>query len=208
MKNRLKFALASLGAGGAFALGILVVLLLLASFQRGRQLLLNPFGFSTKITPSGPVVLEQLQRISRLETALYTGHTIVKGDTSSGILPNFIAGDRLVFIGHGEVVAGVDLSEMKPEDVETKDGVVTLHLPPAKIFRATLDNAQSEVFERQTGLFSKPDSQLETRVRQEAEARIRAAAEQSGIIKHAELGAQEALRKPLEMLGFKEFHFR
>ncbi len=206
--RRLKTILTSLGFGGAFALGIIVVLLVLASFQRGRQMLLNPFGFSTTITPSGPVVLDQLQKLSRLETARYRGHTIVKGDTSSGLLPDFIAGDRLVFIGHGEVVAGVDLSEMKPEDVETKDGVATLHLPPAKIFHATLNNNQSEVFERQTGIFSKPDAQLETKVRQEAENRIRAAAVQSEILKQAELGAQEALRKQLQLFGFKEFHFR
>ena len=171
-------------------------------------MLLNPFGFSTTITPSGPVVLEQLQKLARLETARYTGHAIVKGDTSSGILPAFIAGDKLVFVGHGEVVAGVDLSKMKPEDVDTKDGTATLHLPPAEIFHATLDNDQSEVVERQTGVFSKPDTQLETKVRQEAESQFRDAAVQHEILKHADLGAQEALRKQLELFGFKEFRFR
>src|SRR5688572_2646509 len=103
-KSRFRRTLASLGFGGTFALGVLLVLLLLATFERGRQAILNPFGFSTRVTPSGPVVLEQLQKMARLETARYKGHTIVKGDTS-GVLPSFIAGDKLVFIGHGEVVA-------------------------------------------------------------------------------------------------------
>ncbi len=181
--------------------------LLFVSFERGRQALLNPFGFSSKVAVSGPVVLEQLQKLSRLETARYKGHTIVRGDTSSGILPTFIAGDKLVFIGHGEVVAGVDLAKMQPDDVKVDGDNVTVKLPPAEIFHSSLDNQQSEVFERQTGVFSKPDSTLETRVRQEAENQIRQAATDSEILQQATQGAREALRKQLEMLGFGKIEF-
>ena len=92
----------------------------------------------------------------------------MKGDTSSGILPGFIAGDKLVFIGHGEVVAGVDLAKIQPEDVVVESGRATVKLPSAEIFHTSLDNDQSEVFERSTGILSKPDAQLETKVRQEA----------------------------------------
>ena len=206
-KSRFKPALTSLGLGGTFALGVLLVLLLLASFERGRQALLNPFGFSTKVTPSGPVVLEQLQKMARLETARYKGHTIVKGHTGSDVLPSFIAGDKLVFIGHGEVVAGVDLGKMQPQDVRVNGDKVTIKLPAAEVFHSRLDNEQSEVFERQTGVFSKPDQTLETRVRQEAEKQIRDAALESEVLQHAAQGAREALRKQLGMLGFGDVEF-
>jgi hypothetical protein len=206
-KSRLKHALTALGFGGTFALGILLVLLLMATFERGRQAILNPFGFSTRVTPSGPVVLEQLQKTARLETARYKGHTIVKGNTGSDVLPSFIAGDKLVFIGHGEVVAGVDLNEMQPKDVQVDGEKVTIKLPAVKIFHTRLDNQQSEVFERQTGVFSKPDPTLETKVRQEAEKQILKAAEESKIKEHAAQGAREFLRKHLGMLGFKDVEF-
>ena len=207
LKNRLKRATHSLGFGGTFALGILCLALLLSTFERGRQALLNPFGFSSKVSLSGPVVLEQLQKMSRLETARYKGHAIVRGDTSSGILPGFIAGDKLVFIGHGEVVAGIDLGKMQPEDVRVDGDKVVVKLPPSEIFHSSLDNQQSEVFERQTGVFSKPDPTLETRVRQEAENQIRQAATQSEILQQANQGAREALRKQLKMLGFGKIEF-
>lgn len=207
LKSRFKRALISLGFGGTFALGIVLMLLLLSTFERGRQALLNPFGFSTRVTPSGPVVLEQLQKMARLETARYKGHTIVKGNTGSDVVPSFIAGDKLVFIGHGEVVAGVDLGKMQPGDIQINGDKVSIKLPPAEVFHSRLDNHQSEVFERQTGVFSRPDPTLETRVRQEAEKQILEAAEQSEIKKHAAQGAREALRKQLGMLGFGDVEF-
>lgn len=207
VKNRLKRALSSLGFGGTFALGILCMALLLFTFERGRQALLNPFGFSSKVTVSGPVVLEQLQKLSRLETARYVGHAIVRGDTSSNILPGFLAGDKLVFIGHGEVVAGIDLNEMQSGDVKVDDDKVTIKMPSVKIFHSRLDNQRSEVFERQTGVFSKPDPTLETRVRQEAENQILQAARESKIEEQAAQGAREALRKQLGMLGFGKIEF-
>lgn len=207
-KTRLKRALSSLGFGGTFALGIVFMLLLLSTFERGRQALLNPFGFSSKVSLSGPVVLEQLQKTARLETARYVGHAIVRGDTSSGLLPGFLAGDKLVFIGHGKVIAGVDLNKMQPDDVQVDGDKVTLKLPPIEIFDSSLDNQQSEVFERQTGIFSRPNITLETRVRQEAENQILQAAKQSNIEEQAAQGAREALRKQLEMLGFGKIEFK
>lgn len=207
LKNRFRRALASLGFGGAFALGILLVLLLMATFERGRQALFNPFGFSTKVTPSGPVVLEQLQKMARLQTASYKGHAIIKGNTGSDILPSFIAGDKIVFIGHGEVGAGVDLGKMQQENIRIENEKITIKLPDADIFYSRLDNEQSEVFERQTGVFSRPDPALETKVRQEAEKQIRDAALQSEIKKHATQGAREELRRLLRMLGFKDIEF-
>lgn len=205
--RRFKHLLTSLGFGGAFALGIILVLLLMSSFERGRQAIFNPFGFSTKITPSGPVVLEQIQKMARLETCRYTGHTVVKGDTT-GALPTFIAGDRLLFVGHGEAVAGVDFGKMQEGDIIVEGDRVSIKLPPAELFHTRLDSQQSEVVERQTGVFSRPDPQLETKVRQEAENRIREAAMQSKILENAGANARETLRKQMAALGFTKIEIQ
>ncbi len=166
----------------------------------------NPFRFKTRTTMSGPVVLQQIQKLNRLETTRYNGQAIVKGDTS-GALPGWLAGDKMVFIAHGEVVAGVDLSKLKSEDVRTTNGHIILKLPPAEIFHTSLDNATSEVFERKVGLLSKPDANLETKVRFEAETRIREAALEAGVLETAQQNAHGTLRDFLKSLGVDDVEF-
>jgi hypothetical protein len=188
--------------------GVVLFLLgsLLSPLHRAGEVLRNPFGFSSRVTPSGPVVLMEMQKLARLETGKYNGQAVVTGETS-GVLPTFVAGDRLVFIGHGEVVAGIDLSELKQGDIEVNGESARVHLPTAQVFHVRLDNAQSEVFERQTGFLSRPDRDLETRTRIEAENRLRDAALQKGLLETAQRNAQDAIRQQLEIMGLKDVSF-
>ena len=192
------------------AVAVLGCALLLAGiFSQGqsvRAFLSNPLGFASKTSVSGPVVLLQMQKLARLETSRFNGQAIVKSETK-GVLPVSIAGDSLLFVAHGEVVAGVDLAKMNDGDVSVDGDKVTVHLPKAEIFHTRLDNQTSEVFERQTGLFSKPDIDLETRARVESEDKLREAALQSGILEKADENAKEAIRKQLESAGVKELEF-
>lgn len=178
-----------------------------SSINQAGRIWRNPFGFATRVMPSGPTVLTQMQKLERLETYRYHGQAIVRGETS-GHLPIVLAGDRILFIGHGEVVAGIDLSRMNPQDVRVDGETVTLHLPEPEIFHARLDNRQSEVHERTTGFFSRPDAALETKVRREAEDRIRQAAIEGGVLRKARENAEDVLRRQMKMLGFRDIKFR
>src|SRR5207253_2232843 len=104
--------------------------------------------------------------------------------------------------------AGVDLGKIRPEDVSTARDRVTVHLPPSEILHVALDNQQSEVFDRQTGIFTGPDRNLETRVRAEAEARLRQAALEAGILATSDANARDVLRRHLSLLGFRSIDFR
>ena len=171
-----------------------------------RDFLSNPLGFHSKTTPSGPVVLLQMQKLARLETARFNGQAIVKSETK-GVLPVVIAGDSLLFVAHGEVVAGVDLAKMEASDVRIEGETVHVKLPAAEIFHTRLDNQTSEVAQRQTGFFSKPDIDLETQARTTGEDRLREAALQSEILKRADENAREVVRKQLESAGAKNLQF-
>ena len=167
--------------------------------------LANPFGMTTR-TPSGPVVLEQVQRLQRLETCRYNGQVIVRGETK-GLLPVWLAGDRLLFVGRGEAVAGIDLARLRPEDVSVQGDRITLRLPASEILHVRLDNKSSEVHERSSGLFSGADEQLETRVRISAEDQLRQAALDSKILATAQTNAQQTLTSLLRQMGFCEIRF-
>ena len=49
-------------------------------------------------------------------------------------LPDALAGDKLLMIVHGQTIAGIDLSQLKPDSVEMRNnlGVALLKLNDAK----------------------------------------------------------------------------
>jgi hypothetical protein len=77
-----------------------------------------------------------------------------------------------------------------------------VRLPPAEIFIATLDNEKSYVYDRETGLLTKPDPNLETLVRQRAEEEILKGALEDGILEQAQINAEAYLLRFFNALGF------
>jgi hypothetical protein len=202
MKHRPTF-LPGLALAGALLLGAAGLQRLGSGFGWGGGLFRNPFALTARPAVAGPVVLQQIQKLQRLETCRYNGQVLVKGETR-GTLPVWLAGDRMLFVGYGEVVAGLDLARLREGDVKAEGSSVTVQLPPAEILTTRLDNSRSEPYERQTGFFSRPDLRLETRVRVEAEEQIRRAALESGVLDTARENAREAVRKQLGSLGFRQ----
>jgi hypothetical protein len=133
---------------------------------------------------------------------------IISGERENPILPRLLAGDRLLLVVHGEVIAGMDLSKLQPSDVVVSGRSVSIHLPQAEIFTTRLDNAKTRVYSRDTGLFSTADPNLEGEVRQEAERQLQAAALQDGILKTADKNARQTLTSMLTGLGFRNVEIR
>src|SRR5690606_27999187 len=145
--------------------------------------------------------------LSRLETAQYTVEKVITAEVGQGIFGRLF-GDRLLFVAHGEVIAGVDLSKLQANDIQiSPDGRVTMILPAAEIFVAALDNDQSYVYDRDTGLLTRGDVNLETQARQVAETEIERAALEDGILDLAQSNAEAFLRSLLLSFGFEEVTF-
>lgn len=172
-----------------------VGLLHLMGFMRGGSLRFNI---------DQPTVVRQIQRLQKLETVSYTMDKIIGGARDNPYLPKFLAGDRILLVVHGEVVAGVDLGNIKPSDVTVQGHSISLHLPPAEVFSTRIDNAKSKVYSRDTGLFSSPDPNLESEVREEAEWQLQQAALVDGILKSAEQNARNTVSGMLTGLGFTQ----
>jgi hypothetical protein len=153
---------------------------------------------------SEPTVVDRIQRLQRLETVVYTMDKVVSGAKENPIFPDFLAGDRLLLLVHGEVVAGIDFSTLKPGDVQVVGKQVHLHLPAAQVFGTRLDSAKTRVYSRQTGFLVPTDPDLETQVRQEAERQLLAAALADGILKTAQQNAASTITSLLQGLGFQK----
>jgi len=162
----------------------------------------------TSIDVSQSTVVEQIQRLQRLETVRFNMEKIVSGERESEYLPKWLVGDRLLLVVEGEAVAGVDLGKLRPEDVTVTGRRVTVLLPQAELFSTRIDNEKTRVYSRQTGLFSSLDPQLESEVRREAERQLRLAALQGKILDHANDNARTTLASFLHGLGFDQVELR
>jgi hypothetical protein len=165
-------------------------------------------GGRTLINVDQPTVVRQIQQLQRLETVSYTMDKIISGEHANAYLPKFLAGDRLLLVVHGEVVAGINLAGLQPGDVLIQGQKVTIHLPVAEVFSTRIDNSKTRVYSRDTGLFSSPDPNLESEVREEAERQLRLAALQDGILKTAADNARSTITGMLKGFGFQETDFR
>jgi hypothetical protein len=164
-------------------------------------------GRSATIDVSQPTVVNKIQQLQRLETVVYTMDKVVSGQKENAVLPDFLAGDRLLMVVHGEVVAGVDFSGLKSGDVAVEEKKVVLRLPSAQVFSTRIDNERTKVYSRQTGLLVPVDPNLETQVRQEAERQLQQAALLDGILKTANANARSTLTSLLQGLGFERVEF-
>jgi hypothetical protein len=172
------------------------------------HLISNLRGGRTQFNVDQPTVVHQIQQLQRLETVSYTMDKIISGEHGNAYLPKFLAGDRLLLVVHGEVVAGINLAGLQPRDVQIQGQKVSIHLPPAEVLSTRIDNAKTRVYSRDTGLFSSPDPNLESEVREEAERQLQQAALQDGILKIAADNARSTISGMLKGFGFREVDAR
>jgi hypothetical protein len=184
---------------------------LMLSRSSGRALLSHLWsavtGRTLSIDVSQPTVVDRIQRLQRLETVVYTMDKLVTGAKENPIFPDFLAGDRLLMMVHGEVVAGIDFANLKPGDVRVDGKEIHLHLPASQVFRTRIDSAKTRVYSRQTGWLAPTDPNLETQVRQEAERELQEAALADGILQTAQQNAGSTIKSLLQGLGFEKIDF-
>lgn len=203
----------------AVAFLVFSVARLVGTVNSGAAAVVQPMSahFQSLFVPATPVILpnpativKQINDMSRLETASFEMEKIVTVDSEHKGILNFLLGDSMIFVAYGKVYAGVDFTKMEPADIVVVDPVtVMVHLPEAQIFDdiPALDTEKSYVADRDTGLLTRADPQLETQVRQVAEASIREAAQGSDILNRANKNAQTYMYGFLSGLGFTEIIF-
>jgi hypothetical protein len=194
---------------GALLFGLLGFLML--SRNSGPALLSHMWsavtGRTLSLDVSQPTVVNRIQRLQRLETVVYTMDKVVSGAKENPIFPDFLAGDRLLLLVHGEVVAGIDFSALNPGNVKVAGKQIHLYLPAAQVFSTRLDSARTRVYSRQTGLLVPTDPNLESQVRQEAERQLLEAALSDGILRTAQQNASQTITSLLQGLGFEKIDF-
>ena len=193
----------------ALILGAAAVVVFLRQATAGLPARLASFitGRPTTFDSSVPAIVQKLQRLNRLETVVYSIDTVVEGSKSSLVLPDLLAGDRILLVVHGQSIAGIDLAQLKPEDVHITEsgGVRSIHvtLPASQLFLTTLDNQHTRVYARTTGLLVPVDQNLEADTRARAEQQLQQSALADGILDAARKNARATITTLLYSFGFQ-----
>jgi hypothetical protein len=196
------------------ALGITLLLL---AFIAGTAVLVWRVASRTVedvlLTPQEKVLdlsalVTQVRELHRLETAAMRVVHVGRVTQSYKMVPNAISGDEITFLATGDVIAGIDLSRLTVEDVwRSPDGTLHVRLPPPHILVSRVDNKESRVMSRKTGMLRRADVNLESRARQHAEENIRAEALRKGILPLAARNAEAKMGDLLHTFGFERVVF-
>jgi len=189
---------ARLALAGGVVLAVLLSFLIIG-FGLGR-LLSNP---GTLRNLNTATLVTQVQGLAQLVTVKYVMEKVV-------VLEDVKAygESRVILVAHGVVKAGVDLSRLKPNDIDVRGRDLTITLPMATITDAYLDETQTQVLEHSTGLLRRFDKNLEQNARREGLDAIRRNARYTGIIDEANQRAHQVLTPFLHQLGFETVTFR
>ena len=143
-------------------------------------------------------MLKRVQTLSELVTVKYVLEKVV-------ILEDikWYGENRVLLVAHGVVKAGVDLQEIKPEDVRVDNKKVVVKLPPARITDVYLDDKKTRVVDRTTGLLRAFDKDLEQSARRQAVEDLSISARFNGINGDAEERARLQLTNLFHQLGLE-----
>jgi hypothetical protein len=144
-------------------------------------------------------LLQQVKTVTELVTIQYVIEKVVVVEDVKWIAG--IGESRVLMIAHGIVKAGIDLARLQPGDLQLSNKTVLIKLPRPQITDAYLDDKQTRVVERSTGLIRAFDKDLEQTARQNAIDDIRRAARNSGILRDADERARAQLKHLFEPMG-------
>jgi len=155
--------------------------------------------------PSVPAVVARIQRLSRIETAVYSVDTVVETNRPPVSMPDAPDWDRILLVIHGKSTAGVDLAQLKPEDVSIDAGGRGIHvtLPASQLFTTTVDSQHARVYVRSTGMLVPANQDLAADPRAKAQDQLQRAALADGILDEARKNARATVTALLYALGFE-----
>lgn len=164
---------------------------------------LNP---TPTVLPDPITIIHDVRSLARLETIQYSVEKVITAESGQGAF-GFLFGDRLLLVAHGMVIAGIDMAKLGPQDLWVENNVLMARLPEPEIFIVSLDNQKSTIYDRETGILTKGDVQLETTARRAAEQEIEKAALEDGILRLARSNGESYLSRLFHQLGYPEVIF-
>ncbi len=146
----------------------------------------------------------EIKDIGELATTEYTIGKIIKLDDESDEWYKY--GERKILIScKAKVKAGIDLNELKEEDIIVSGKTITIHLPPVKIFSFHIDPNDVVTEMEEISGFRDEFTQKEKNIfLKQGEAAIKKELPETGIIEDANNSANIFLMDFYQKMGFEK----
>jgi hypothetical protein len=158
---------------------------------------------STINTQKTTAVVKEIRALNRWETASFTIEKIIDSGTNGNVFQQFLFGNRILLIAHGEVIGGFDLSQFSEKNMSVRGTNIEIRLPAPQILGAQIDNSKTRVYDRQQGLLVPSNNNLESEALTAAQTSIADAACSENILTTASTNAKSQLTSILSLFGFK-----
>ena len=179
-----------------------------ATFNRWlSSTLVNPIQQSTPRVDVQTVVIQQIREMSELTTATFTMQAVVPTSRDTTLAGWVVGKTKLLYIAHGEVKAGVDLSQLSAKDVQVTNGSMQIQLPPPRVLDSKIDITRSQVYDYDRGLLGLgPDvaPELQSLAQQEALKQVVATACNEGLLQRASDRATLVVTQLLHATGHQQ----
>ncbi len=195
-----------------YSLIVVSVLFIVFLFQKINWLpsLKNIFASQPVVIEETPIIIREINTLSQLITVTYTDEVVMdEAKPGKGISSIMSAGigmimvpstDRLVMIGRGKVLAGIDLKGLKEKDVQTIGDSIHVTLPPAQILNTIINPSGFETFDEKGDWNEQEVTALKIKIRKELTQR----ALEQNILKQAEVRSWNIIETFLKSSGFKK----
>lgn len=195
-----------------YSLIVVSVLFIVFLFQKINWLpsLKNIFASQPVVIEETPIIIREINTLSQLITVTYTDEVVMdEAKTGKGISSIMSAGigmimvpstDRLVMIGRGKVLAGIDLKGLKEKDVQTIGDSIHITLPPAQILNTIINPSGFETFDEKGDWNEQEVTALKIKIKKELTQR----ALEQNILKQAEVRSRNIIETFLKSSEFKK----
>ncbi len=163
-------------------------------------------------TPASPpqvdvqsLVVNQVRGVSELTTAVFVMDAVVPASQDRKVGDFTIGTTNLLYMGQGEIRAGIDLTALNAQDVKISDNTVQIVLPPPEILDSKIDVNRSQVYHYDRGFLNLgPDvaPQLQTMAERETLNKILLSACDHGVLEDANEKAELAVTQLLTIAGY------
>lgn len=198
-------------AGKGLAVGIGIALGVIVAVALMVRAIPNLFS-TTEVDREHSVVLAELQDLSRFVAATGRFQTLIDVEEDADYLPDFIKGERVIFVAEGDVEGYVEFGGLAEDAITvSEDGkTVTVRVPEPQLSEADLDVDSSYVAARDRGVLDRLEDAVSSgsptddqELLRRAEDRLGEAAQQSDLREVARTNTRQFLEAVLGAAGFE-----